>query len=199
MSIIDLLKQSQQGQGLSKMASQFGLDAEQTNALTGLLAPAIGSAAKQQATSGGLESLLGNLQGEERAALFDDGATAASPEGQAHGLAFLENLLGNQDAVQGLAGEAAERTGVDAGTVAQFLPALAGMLQGGLQKNLPDSSISAMMGEGGGAQGLMGLVGGLMGQKGASGGGVDLSALTGMLDSDGDGSIADDLIGKFLR
>ncbi|SHK28216.1 protein of unknown function [Shimia gijangensis] len=198
MSILNLLQQAQQGQGLSKMASQFGLDATQTSELAELLAPAIGSAAKKQAASGGLQNLLGALKGEDRASLFDDSATAASPEGQAHGLSFLEGLLGDQNAVQGLAGEAAARTGVDTATVAQFLPALAAMLQGGLQKNLPDASIEPIMG-GGGAKGLMGLVGGLMGQKDQSAGGADLSVLTKMLDSDGDGSIADDLIGKFLR
>lgn len=197
MSILNLLQQAQQGQGLANMAAQFGLDAEKTSELTSLLAPAIGSAAKKQAASGGLETLLGSLKGEEQASLFDDAATAASPEGQAHGLTFLENLLGDKNSVNGLAGEAASRTGVDAGTVAQFLPALAAMLQGGLQKNLPDDSINSMMGGADSAQGLMGLVGGLLGDK-KQAGGADLSALTKMLDSDGDGSIADDLIGKFL-
>lgn len=138
--------------------------------------------------------------------MFDDVATAAAPEGQAQDMAFLEQLMGGQDAPKELTAEAANQTGIDMSTVMLLLPAIAGMLQGGMQKQMPDDSISGILGQltGGGATqasgGLMGMVGGLMGGgKSAAGGGMDLGGLTQMLDADGDGSPLNDILGKFIK
>lgn len=200
MSLLALLQQSQNGQGLGQLASQFGLDTDQAGGLAEMLAPAIGSAAKQQAEAGGLEGLLGALKGEGMGAMFDDATAAAAPEGQQAGMNFLQGLLGGESNAQELATEAASRSGIDAGTVAQFLPALAAMLQGGMQKNMPDNAIEGMMAGLGGVNsggGLGGLIGGLLG--GNKSGGPDLGMLTQMLDADGDGSPMDDILGKFLK
>ncbi|HKL56081.1 MAG: DUF937 domain-containing protein [Roseovarius sp.] len=199
-----LLAQAQGGQGLSQLASQFGLDETKAQALTGMLAPAIGQAAKKRAETGQAETVLGFMKGEDKAAFFDDANAAATPEGLAQGQSFLEGLLGDSAATEGLASAAAQKAGVDAGTVAKFLPALAAMAQGGLQKQMPDSSIDGMLGmlqgAGGGGGGLMGMVGGLLGGKGrAASSGPDLSMLTGLLDADGDGSAMDDILGKFMK
>lgn len=164
-----------------------------------------GQAAKQKAETGGLAGLLGSLQGESQGQLFDDASAAAAPEGQAQGMAFLEQLMGGQEAPQKIAAEAANQTGIDMSTVMQFLPALAGMLQGGMQKQMPDDSISGMLGQltGGGESscgGLMGMVGSLMGGgQQQAGGGMDLGALTQMLDADGDGNPLNDVLGKFMK
>lgn len=205
MSILALLQQAQNGQGLGQLASQFGLDASKAEELTSLLAPAIGSAAKQRLSQGGVESLVGAFKGEDQAAMFEDAAAAAAPEGQANGAAFLASLMGSDSAAEGLATEAAQRTGIDMGTVAQFLPALAAMAQGGLQKNLPDSALDGLLGSvmGGGASsggGLMGMIGGLLGGKSAqASAGPDLSMLTNLLDADGDGSVMDDILGHLMK
>lgn len=204
MSLMNLLKQAQGGEGLSQLASQFGIDPRQADQLTNMLAPTIGQAAKQKAQAGGLEGLLGALHGEGQGELFEDATAAAAPEGQAQGMAFLEQLMGGQEAPQELAAEAANQTGIDMSTVMQFLPALAGMLQGGMQKQVPDDSISGMLGqltggsEGGGG-GLMGMVGSMLGGGQQAGGGMDLGALTQMLDADGDGSPLNDVLGKFMK
>jgi hypothetical protein len=201
---MNLLQQAQGGQGLSQLASQFGIDEAQAGKLSEMLAPTIGQAAKQKAQSGGLQDLLGAFQGESQGALYDDATAAAAPEGQAQGMAFLENLMGGQEAPKELAAEAANQTGIDMATIMKFLPAIAGMLQGGMQKQMPDSSIQGMLGQlGGGADtggGLMGMVGGLLGGgKAQAGGGMDLGALTQMLDADGDGSPLNDVLGKFMK
>ncbi len=205
MSLMKLLSQAQGGQGLAQLAQQFNMDPAQAEGLAKMLAPAIGSAAKERATRGGAEGLLGSLMGEGNAQLFDDPAQAASTQGRAQGQAFLEQLMGGQAETEALASEAANRAGVDAGTVAQFLPALAGMLQGGMQKNMPDIALQSMMGQvaGGGAAKTGGL-GGLL--KGLLGGGrakqADASPLSGlmnMLDADGDGSPLDDILGKLMK
>ena len=54
MSIMKLLQQAQGGQGIAQLAAQLGLDEAKANQLTGMLAPVIGSAAKQRAESGAL-------------------------------------------------------------------------------------------------------------------------------------------------
>ena len=203
MSLLKLLEQAQGGKGLGQLASQLGLDETKASELTKMLAPAIGSAARQRAERGGFQDVIGALKGENQARMFDDGAQAASTDGQAQGQAFLENILGGRTQSQDLAEEAAQRTGIDSNLVQKFLPALAAMAQGGLQKNMPDSQIDGMMSQlTGGAKsgGLMGMIGGLMGgKKQASPGGPDLSMLTSLLDADGDGSAMDDILGKLMR
>ena len=198
MSIMRLLQQAQDGQGLGQLASQLGLDDAQAESLTSLLAPAIGSAARQRADAGGLGDVLGRLRGEDQAGLFDDAEAAASADGQAQGRDFLSALLGGQDAADGLAEEAATRSGVDRDVVSQFLPALAAMAQGGLQRQMPDDQIDAAEQEAQGG-GLMGLVGGLLGGGGGQGQSGGLGMLNQLLDADGDGSAMDDVLGRFLR
>ncbi|MBR9843433.1 MAG: DUF937 domain-containing protein [Rhodobacteraceae bacterium] len=198
MSILSLLQQAQNGQGLANVASQFGIGTDKAAELAEMLAPAISGAAKQKAASGGLDSLLGAFQGEAQGGLFDDATAAAAPEGQAQGAAFLDSLLGGLEGRAALEGAAAEKSGLDFSTVQKILPALAAMAQGGMQKNLPDASISSMLGgasSGGG--GLLGMAAGLLG--GGSKGGADISMLTNLLDDDGDGSVVDDILGKFLK
>ncbi len=204
MSILRMLQQAQGGQGLGQLASQLGLEDSQAEELTSMLAPATSSAARQRAGAGGLDQLLGSLRGESQAGMFDDAEAAASPEGQAQGLDFLTALMGGRDEANGLAEEAATRVGVDSSIVQQFLPALAAMAQGGLQRQVPDETIDSISGAQSGGQGgggLMGMLGGLLGGGGGSGqsGGPDLSSLSDLLDADGDGSPLDDILGRFMR
>lgn len=194
MSLLQLLQQSQNGEGLSALAKQVGLDPAQASTLTDMLAPVIGKAAKSQVETGGLAGIVGALQGEGQAALFDDPAQAASADGQAQGTQFLSGLLGD-NGVAGLAEQAAERTGIDASQIAAFLPALGAMAQGGLQKSMPDDTLAAMTPSENAGGGLMSLVGGLLG--GSSGAdNPALGMLTSFLDADGDGSVVDDILEK---
>ncbi len=231
MSLLDLLNQDG-GDGLGRLARQFGLDGEQAEKLAGVLAPAVGGAAKRRAAEGDMDRVLSPMKGERQAGWFEKPEEAASPAAQADGAAFLGTLFGRDDAASELSREAAGRTGIDAGTVGQFLPALAAMLQGGMQRQAPDDEIEGALGMlGGGSDrgasqesgGLGGLLGGLMGGSGggsaSSGGGLGgllgglmgggdkpaakpgggLGALAQMLDTDGDGDVMDDILGKLMR
>lgn len=207
MSLMNLLNQAQGGQGLNALAEKLGMDQEQAGGLAGMLAPAIGSAAKKRAESGGLEALLGQLQGQAQGGLFDNPAAAAEPEARQQGDNFLEQILGSRDATRELAAEAATRSGVEQNKVEEFLPALAAMLQGGMQKQTPDTSIQGLMTQMQGGTpnqggGIMSMLSGLLSTQkkpDASGGGMDLSMITNMLDADGDGSALDDILGKIMR
>ncbi len=131
-----------------------------------MLSPLIGSATEKRAESGGLGSVLGALRGKGQAQMFQDATVAASPVGQQQSMAFLVSLMGGQQKAQRLATEAAGRVDIDQGTMAKFLPPLAAMAQGGLQKQMSDSSVHGMIqafsgcGQGGG---LMAMVSAFLG------------------------------------
>lgn len=202
MSLLKMLMDAQGGQGLGQLAHQFGLDEAQLGGLAGMVAPAISQGAKRRAEQpGGLEAMLGQMMGENEARYLDDPVAAAQPEARAQGENFLEQILGSREATEELGQAAADRAGVDPGIVSQVLPALAAMMQGGMQRQMPDSSLQGMMGaasqQGPSGGGLMGMVGSLLGGGGQ--GGLDLGAITNMLDADGDGSALDDILEKVMR
>jgi len=99
-------------------------------------------------------------------------ALAQGTKRQAQGQQYLDQILGSREASGELATEAANRSGINLGAVMQFLPAIAAMLQGGMQRNLPDSSIQGMLsGAGGSGGGLMGAIGDFLGGGGSQGSG----------------------------
>ena len=121
----------------------------------------------------------------------------------------------------------AERVGAPVEKAQELLPALAAMLQGGMQKQAPDNDIGAMMsgfqqagadkagsglgdilgalgalgGAQGGGGGLGGILGGMLGggdgQQPQAGGG--LGGLLQMLDQDGDGSPMNEIVGMLMK
>ncbi|MEL7465553.1 MAG: DUF937 domain-containing protein [Pseudomonadota bacterium] len=229
MSLLNLLQQAQGGGGLAALGERFGLDPQMTEALAGQFAPAIAGGMKERASAeGGLGAVLGALKGEDRAAYFDNPAEAAAPQAQEAGMDFLAQIMGGREAAPQLAQAAAERVGAPQDKVQQLLPALAAMLQGGMQKQAPDAEIRAAMdgplgavgdrqGAGigdllsalGGAQaqgggGIGGLLGGAMKAFGGSrpepnAQGGGLGPLLQMLDADGDGSPLDDVLGMIMK
>ncbi len=202
MSLLKLLEQAGGGQGLSQLATQFGLDEEQAGGLASMLAPTIGSAAKKRASSRGLTGFLNQLQGEAQGDLFERPEQAAPPEAQAQGRRFLETLLGSNEATETLTQEAATRSGVDSGTIQQFLPALAAMLQGGMQKQTPDTSIQDMLvqlnggvtNQGGG---FMAMLQGRLSTQNKDG--PDTTALMNILGADGGGSELDNVLDRVMK
>ena len=104
--------------------------------------------------------------------------------------------------LDGLAEKAANRLGVAPSLVMQFLPAIAAMVLGGMQRNVPDNQIDDVLSGFGGdpGGGLMGALGGMLGgaQRG-SGGNSTLDMLNGMFDADGDGSALDDVLERFMK
>lgn len=220
MSLLDLLAQAQNGRGLDELGRQFGLDERTTRSLAEQLAPTIASGAKQKAREdGGLGAVLGQLLGEREVAYYEEPAKAATPAARAQGEEFLKGLFGSAEAPREIANAAAERTGTPQDLVSQFLPALAAMLQGAMQKQAPDDQVRGAMGAMGsndrpgvgiedllgaltggssGGSGIGDLIGGLLGggksQPQASGG---LDQLLQTLDADGDGSPFNDIVRKF--
>ncbi len=183
MSLMDLLKQAQGGQGLAQLGQQFGLDASMVEKLAGQLAPAISGGVQQRAQAeGGLGAILGQLQGEGAAQYFEQPA-AIGPQAQQQGQDFLQQIFGTAEAAPQLAQAAAEKVGAPVDKAQELLPALAAMLQGGMQKQAPDNDIGAMLQglqQTGGDTAGNGL-GDLLGALGGQGGGGALGGLMGAL------------------
>lgn len=194
MSLLQMLTQAQGGDGLGRLGQAFGIDPDTARSLAEKLAPAISSGVKARAAQeGGLQTVLSQLKGEDRAAYFDDPEAAAAPEAQAAGADFLAQIFGDRSAAPELAHAAAARTQAAPSQVEQFLPALAAMLQGGMQREAPDEAVDATMSglsetgadragsgledllgalQGGGGGALGGLLGALGGSGGGGGGGL---------------------------
>lgn len=223
MSILEMLKQAQGSDGLRSLAGQFGLDPEMTGTLTDMLTPTIAGGMQERAEAeGGLGQILQALQGEDAAAFAQNPIEAAAPQARAQGEDFLAQIFGTRAALPEIAEKAAAQTGAASDQVAQFLPALAAMIQGVMQQNAPDAEIAAARAglektgdaAGAGLGDLLGMmqsgggIGGLVSsflseaQPQSSQGG--LSNLLAMLEHDGSaaktpGNPINDILGKLMR
>lgn len=202
MSLLRMLEQAGGGDGISQLTGAFGLDDDQAGALTSMLAPAIGTAAKKRAASRGLPGMLNHLRGNAQVDVFDHPDLAQAPEGLAQGRKLLETLLGSSQAMERLVQEASNRSGVDTASVQQFLCALAAVLQGGMQRQIPDTSIETMLiqlngGTTNQSGGFMAMLQGRLSTQNKDG--PDLTALTQMLDADGEGSDLDEVLERVMK
>ncbi|MEL6739503.1 MAG: DUF937 domain-containing protein [Planctomycetota bacterium] len=169
MSMLDTILNAGGGRGRSQLAKQFGLDENQITAALGQLVPALGSGVKRNTTQpGGVESLLGALTKGNHQQYLDNPAALAGESTKAEGNAILGHLLGSKDESRRVAAAASQKTGLDQGLLEQLLPVAASMVMGSLSKN--QSQL-------------------------APGGKPSAAGLAGLLDADGDGSVADDIMG----
>ena len=173
MSLLNSILNAAGGGVLDQVGRQFGLNQSSTQNIVGKLLPALMSGLKRNTASpGGIEALQNALKNGSHQRYLDDTQAVAGQDAVLEGNKILGHLLGSKDASRAVASQAAEGTGIDVGVIKKLLPMVASMAMGALSKET-----------GAGAK------------IGGSGGG--LGALAGLLDSDGDGSIFDDLLSKF--
>ena len=165
MSILETILKSQGGGLVKQVAGSLNLDEAQAGAAVAQLLPALTQGIKTNVQK---PSGLESLLGEDDAALFPP-AFHQRHQGLGH-------LLGSKDVSRKVAADAAAKTGVDVDKLKQMLPMIATMAMGTLSKESSSGGLSALMGGGGDKAGAMGM-------------------LSGFLDKDGDGSMADDLLG----
>lgn len=121
-----------------------------------------------------LDNLSGLFEGGVNSGVLDDGGK------------ILGHVLGGKQKNVEMA--LSQKSGVDAGSVAQILKVAAPILMGVLGSQAKKQNVNN-------ANGLEGLLGGLIGGNSAS---QEQSFLESMLDADGDGSIIDDVAGMVL-
>ena len=175
-TILSVQGGSQGGGAVGQLARQFGLNESQVTDVLGQLAPALGRGIQENTrTSSGLDALTQALRNGNHQRYIDDPDSLSDPHTAEDGNGILGHIFGGKEVSRELAGRAAEQTGVDSSIIKKLLPLAASLAMGGLSKQTQGSQASA---------------------------GTQLTDVIGsFLDSDGDGSALDDLMGlagKFL-
>lgn len=191
MNLTDILSQAG---GIESMAKDLGIPPAMAKQGAEALLPAILGGFKKQAqgSGGGAAGLegLGGLLGQLGGGGLLDAVLGPQPTPVDKGNDVLGQIFGTKEVSRSVAGDAAAKTGIDAGTLKKMLPILAMLVAGYMAKQGG--------GEGGG--GLGGMLGNVLG--GAVGGGAAPASDGGMLgglgkliDMDGDGNPLDDILG----
>ncbi|MFN8060919.1 MAG: DUF937 domain-containing protein [Vicinamibacterales bacterium] len=178
MDLLQMVLGAQGGAPVAQLAQQFGLSQDQTVSAVSALVPALAAGMKGNASqAGGLESLLGALTSGQHSSYLDDPSQLAHPSAIDAGNGILGHVLGSKDVSRQVATQAAASTGLSPDLLKSMLPMVAMLAMGSLGRHTQTAAAASS-----GADGVLGMLGSL-------------------LDSNKDGSIADDvmgLAGKFL-
>ncbi len=180
MNLIETILSQQNGAAVRQLESQFGLEPEQTRSALEALVPALAVGLQRNAQSaGGLQELLAALSSGGHEQYIEDPTTLERPETLEDGNGILSHIFGNKEVSRQVASRAAARTGLGADLLKRMLPMVATLVMGALARRTSRADAQGMPASGG-AGGLMGLIGGV-------------------LDSNRDGSMVDDVIGILGR
>ena len=187
MGLLDELVSAQGGDLVNGLADQFGLDSAQAQKALGSLLPALQNGLAQNAAKpGGIDSLLGALQSGNHAKYLESNRVQTDASTIQDGNAILGHVLGSKDVSRQVTSAASAKTGLGDDLLKKMLPVIATMAMGALSKKFQQD-------------------GGPSATNAAPQSGMDLGALGGLaslLQDDGDGFGADDLVdlaGKFLN
>lgn len=179
MNLLKTILEAQNGGAVRELSRQFGIDEAQAGAAVGKLMPALAAGMKRNmATPQGLEGLLGALKNGHHERYLENPESLARAETVSDGNGILGHLLGSKDVSRQLASRTAEQTGIDVSVLKKMLPMVAAMTMGSMKKQSAEAGVLS------GAAGSQ-----VAAPAGAAG------MLSKLLDSDGDGSITDDLFG----
>ncbi len=190
--ILDLLSGPLGQQLISGVSQQSGQSADKTGSVLSMALPVLMGAMKRNAaTPEGAAGLMSALSSKHDGGILDNlGGLFGGGVDQSvmdDGAGILGHVLGGkQSQVQNAL---SQKSGIDAGAVGNILKVAAPLLMGFLGKQTQQQNVTD-------ANGLGSLLGGLMG--GDSSGGKQQSLVESFLDSDGDGSILDDVAGMML-
>jgi hypothetical protein len=184
MGLIDSILGANNGAAVSQIAGKLGIPESVATKAASALTPALSRGLQRNAEKpGGLESLLGALGSGQHEKYVDQPEVIGDESSIEDGNAILGHILGSKDVSRNVAGEAANKTGVDADTLKKMLPMLATVAMGTLAKQTKSGGATSGLVGGGGSNPLSGLQ--------AAGG---LGALTQLLDSNKDGNSMDDVL-----
>jgi hypothetical protein len=204
MNLLQEILSAQDGGVVGQLAQQFGIDAGDASKALSNLIPAIAGGIKKTAQSPtGLESLLSKLNSNENIAQsIDQPSILGGADLSQTGNEILGDIFGSKDVSRTVAGQTAQSTGIDLGILKKMLPIVAGLVMSSLNKKGQASGggLGDLLGGLAGASqaqpqkrgGLGGLLGSLLGGNRAQA--SPTSGLESLLDFDGDGDIADDVL-----
>ena len=189
--ILDLLGSDLGKQIISGVAGSTGNDSNKTGSVLTMALPVLMKAMQRNAsTPQGAEGLMGALSKkhdgsilENLGDLFQGGVNDDIVQ---DGGNILGHILGNKQ--QGVEQVIGQKSGMDAGSVANILKVAAPILMGVLGKQKAQNNVSD-------SNGLGDLLGGMLGGNSAQ---KEQGFLEQILDADGDGSVVDDVAGMIL-
>lgn len=195
MNINDLLTSYLDTTDLGQVvAKQLGADSSQVSGALQQLAPVLLRGLKRNAaTDEGQQALTKALGSGNHERYLSDPSLLEKPEALAEGNAILGHIFGNKDVSRNVAGYASQQTGLDSSLVKKLLPMAAPLVMAAMSK-FTQSGATATGGTSGG--GLLGTLVGMFGSKSNATANQEggLGGLLSMLDQDGDGSVADELL-----
>ncbi len=189
--ILDLLNSPMGQQIINGVSNQTGQSADKTGSVLSMAIPVLmGAMQRNASTPEGASGILGALSGKHSGGILDNlgGLFEGGVEENVtnDGAGILGHILGNkQPAVENAL---SQKSGIDAGSIAQILKVAAPILMGVLGKQASQNNVSD-------ASGLNNLLGGMLG---GGSGSKEQTLIESFLDADGDGSILDDVAGMVL-
>ncbi len=191
--LLDLLNSPMGKQLISGVSNQTGEPENKTAEVLSMAMPLLmGAMKKNTSTPGGAQGLMNALSSKHDGSILDDlGGLFGGGVDQSvmdDGAGILGHVFGaKQPQVENAL---SSKSGIDAGTISQILKIAAPIILGYLGKQTRQKNVSS-------PDGLNGLLGGLMG--GGRTANKQQSLIETFLDSDGDGSVIDDLAGMVLN
>ncbi|SIS74878.1 protein of unknown function [Zobellia uliginosa] len=190
--LLDLLSSPMGKQLISGVASQTGNSTDQTGSVLSMALPVLMGAMKKNASSPeGAQGLMSALSSKHDGGILDNlGGLFSGGVDQSvmdDGAGILGHVLGGKQAQ--VENALSQKSGMDAGSVATILKVAAPILLGYLGKQTKEQNVSD-------SNGIGDLLGNLMG--GGDSGNQQQSLIESFLDSDGDGSILDDVASMAL-
>ena len=165
MDLLKMILGANGGGNIRQLAGKFGLDETQATSAVKHLLPSLSQGLKKNVKKpGGLESLLGALQGGNHQRFLNDPSELDQAQATTEGNGILGHLFGSKEVSRNVAAQASTESGIDGGILKKMLPLVATMAMGSMSKQTD-----------GGKKKDMGILGSL-------------------LDADGDGSMTDDLL-----
>lgn len=191
--LLDLLNSPMGKQLISGVAGQTGQSENQTADVLSMAMPVLMGAMKRNAsTPDGAAGLLNALNSKHDGSILDDlGGLFGGGVNKSvldDGAGILGHVLGGKQSM--VENALSQKSGMDAGSIAQILKIAAPILLGFLGKETRQQKVSS-------PDAMSGLLGGLLG--GGRQATQQQSLIESLLDSDGDGSYLDDLAGMVLN
>jgi hypothetical protein len=181
VGLLDSILGADNGAAIGSIAKQLGIPDQVAQQAASSLVPALSRGLQRNASSpGGLDSLLGALKTGGHEKYVDNPETIGQESSIADGNAILGHIFGSKDVSRNVAGNAAQKTGIDADTLKKMLPMLGTVAMGALAKQTGAGQVQGITG--GAGLGGLGGVGGLVG------------GLSDFLDQDKDGDPTDDIL-----
>ena len=188
--LLDLLSSPMGKQLISGVASQTGQPENKTADVLSMAMPLLlGAMKKNVASPQGAEGLMNALSSKHDGGLLDNlGGLFGGGVDQSvinDGAGILGHVFGGKQA--NVENALSQKSGLDAGSVAQILKIAAPLVMAYLGKQKAQSNVND-------ANGLNSLLGSMLGGQPAQ----NQSLITTLLDADGDGSVLDDVAGMVM-